>query len=174
MNFLGGGRVAADDAPETGQPFDVQLIRQLLKLMSAHDLSEVDLSHGDRRVRLRRGQHGAANSPTMVAAPSIAPAPAAPAPAALPVAAPKPPEKKLLEIKSEAIGTFYSKPNPDADSYVKVGSRITVATVVGLIEAMKLFNEIQAGVAGVIVEVCIDNQQPVEFGTVLFRVDPAG
>jgi acetyl-CoA carboxylase biotin carboxyl carrier protein len=167
--------VAAEDSPETGQPFDVQLIRQLLKLMSAHDLSEVDLSHGDRRVRLRRGPRGSATSmpstmpaPVLQATPALAPAPPQPA------AAPKAPDRKLIEIKSEAIGTFYAKPNPDAESYVKVGSRITPSTVIGLIEAMKLFNEIQAGVSGTIAEICVENQQAVEFGTVLFRVDPAG
>lgn len=165
--------MAADEAPETGQPFDVQLIRQLLKLMSAHDLSEIDLSHGDRRVRLRRGPHGVQPAMPVMPAPAM---PAAPTSSAASTAAPTPkaPDKKLIEIKSEAIGTFYSKPNPDAEPYVKAGSRVTPATVVGLIEAMKLFNEIQAGVSGVIAETCIENQQPVEFGTVLFKVDPAG
>lgn len=167
--------MAAEESPETGQPFDVQLIRQLLKLMSAHDLNEIDLSHGDRRVRLRRGGRGTGPTVPMAMPPIIAPTPAStPTPNPLSAPAPKAPEKKLLEIKSEAIGTFYSKPNPDAEPYVKVGSRVTAATVVGLIEAMKLFNEIQAGVSGVIAEVCIENQQPVEFGTVLFKVDPAG
>jgi acetyl-CoA carboxylase biotin carboxyl carrier protein len=167
--------VAAEDTSESGQPFDVQLVRQLLKLMSAHDLSEIDLRQGDQRVRLRRGAKASFQAVPMAAAPMMAaPMPAAAPQAAAAPAAPKAPDKKLLEIKSEAIGTFYSRPNPDSDTYVKVGSKVNASTVIGLIEAMKLFNEIQAGVSGVIAEVCVENQQPVEFGTVLFRVDPAG
>jgi acetyl-CoA carboxylase biotin carboxyl carrier protein len=78
-----------------------------------------------------------------------------------------------VEIKSPTPGTFYTAPNPGADPYVRVGSRVNPNTVVGLIEAMKLFNEIPADCSGVIVEVVVENGQPVEFGQVLFRVDPS-
>ncbi|HEV8263361.1 MAG TPA: acetyl-CoA carboxylase biotin carboxyl carrier protein [Gemmatimonadales bacterium] len=87
----------------------------------------------------------------------------APAPAAL-----------LSEIKSPMVGTFYQSPEPGAQPYVKGGSRVTVGQVVCIIEAMKIMNEIESEVAGVVKEVCVQNMQPVEFGQVLFRVDPHG
>ena len=90
------------------------------------------------------------------------------APAA-PVAAPN-----LLEIKSPMVGTFYKSPEPGAEAYVKVGSRVGTGQVVCIIEAMKIMNEIESEVQGVVKEVLVENSQPVEFGQVLFRVDPNG
>jgi acetyl-CoA carboxylase biotin carboxyl carrier protein len=80
----------------------------------------------------------------------------------------------LLEIKSPMVGTFYQSPEPGAQAYVKVGSRVNVGQVVCIIEAMKIMNEIESEVAGVVREVAVQNAQPVEFGQVLFRVDPHG
>jgi len=90
--------------------------------------------------------------------------------AALPAA----PASKLLEIKSPMVGTFYAAPEPGAPPYVKVGSRVAAGQVVCIIEAMKIMNEIESEVAGVVREVAVENAQPVEFGQVLFRVDPHG
>jgi acetyl-CoA carboxylase biotin carboxyl carrier protein len=84
------------------------------------------------------------------------------------------PAAHLLEIKSPMVGTFYSAPEPGAQAYVKVGSRVNVGQVVCIIEAMKIMNEIESEVGGVVKEVCVQNAQPVEFGQVLFRVDPHG
>ncbi|MBK7923755.1 MAG: acetyl-CoA carboxylase biotin carboxyl carrier protein [Gemmatimonadetes bacterium] len=108
---------------------------------------------------------------TMHAAPAGG-APAAPAPvaAAAPAAAPS----SLKDVKSPMVGTFYKSPEPGAEAYVKVGSRISVGQTVCIIEAMKIMNEIEAEVSGVVKEVLVDDAQPVEFGTVLFRVDPNG
>jgi acetyl-CoA carboxylase biotin carboxyl carrier protein len=80
--------------------------------------------------------------------------------------------KTLTPIKSPTPGTFYSSSSPDAEPFVRVGSRVTPTTVVCLIEAMKIFNEITADCSGVITEICVENQQPVEYGQVLFKVDP--
>ncbi|MGH7528817.1 MAG: acetyl-CoA carboxylase biotin carboxyl carrier protein [Gemmatimonadales bacterium] len=80
----------------------------------------------------------------------------------------------LLEIKSPMVGTFYQSPEPAAQPYVKVGARITVGQVVCIIEAMKIMNEIESEFAGVVREIAVQNAQPVEFGQVLFRVDPNG
>lgn len=166
----------SDEMAKPGStPFDVRTVRQLVALMTQHDLSEIDLRDGAQRVRLRRG------SETIVAAPTFAApvVPQAPLPAAAPTAgAPAAPATtaagpKRLEIKSESVGTFYAKPSPDAAPFVTVGSKISATTVVCVIEAMKVFNEIQAGIAGTIAEVCVENQSVVEFGQVLFRVDPA-
>src|SRR6267378_3113264 len=88
--------------------------------------------------------------------------------AAAPVAA----KSHLLEIKSPMVGTFYKSPEPGSEAYVKVGSRVSVGQVVCIIEAMKIMNEIESEVQGVVREVCVENSQPVEFGQLLFRVDP--
>ena len=167
----------ADEPKNDGGPFDAHTIRFLAALMSRHDLSEIDLRDGERRIRLLRGGRVSMGPPPVAYAPgspAAAPSPnAAPQP---PAATPAPPAEKparnLLEIKSELVGTFYARPNPDAEPYVRVGSKVTPNTVVGLIEAMKLYNDVQAGCSGVIAEILVENQQPVEYGQVLFRVDP--
>jgi acetyl-CoA carboxylase biotin carboxyl carrier protein len=163
----------ADDASDKAGPFDLNTVKVLAGLMSRHDLSEVDLSDGPRRIRLRRGprQIGVA-SPVSLPAPVAAPSPpdnsspAAPAP-------PAPPARNLLEIKSAMVGTFYNREKPEAAAYVVVGSRVTPRTIVGLLEAMKLFNEVYAECSGTIAEILVENAQFVEYGQVLFRVDPA-
>ena len=158
----------ADDAAKVPSPFDVRTIKYLVALMSRHDLSEIDLREGDLRIRLRRGPHGV-NVQPLAAAPVAAPSPA---PVASAGPADKAPAKPLIEIKSPVVGTFYAASSPDAQPFVKIGSRVTPTTVVGIIEAMKIFNEIPADCSGVIVEINVENQQPVEFGQVLFKVDP--
>jgi acetyl-CoA carboxylase biotin carboxyl carrier protein len=162
----------ADEARNQPGPFDVRTIEQLVALMSKHELSEIDLREGEQRICLRRGGF---------AAPAALPpviermAPAAPPP---PKAAEAPPNaqpgRQLNEIKSPTVGTFYAQEKPSAPPYVTVGSRVTPTTIVCQIEAMKLFNEITADCSGVIVEVCVQNKEFVEYGTVLFRVDPNG
>ncbi len=84
------------------------------------------------------------------------------------------PASALKEIKSPMVGTFYRRPEPGAEPYVKVGTRVTAGQTVCIIEAMKIMNEIEAEVSGVVREVCVEDAQPVEFGQVLFRVDPNG
>ncbi|MCS6852232.1 MAG: acetyl-CoA carboxylase biotin carboxyl carrier protein [Gemmataceae bacterium] len=169
-----------ENAPASKEPnpFDPETIRKLVVLMSRHDLNEIDLRNGTMRLRLRRGMRSSGN---LVAAPAATPAPAAALPAPATTAAPPPPApeapppaKNLVPIKSPTPGTFYAKPSPDAEPFVRVGSRVTPNTVVCIIEAMKIFNEITADVSGVITEILVENQQPVEYGQVLFTVDPTG
>ncbi len=88
------------------------------------------------------------------------------------VVAPPPPKAHLLEIKSPMVGTFYTAPEPGAAPYLKVGARVSAGQVVCIIEAMKIMNEIESEVQGVVREICVENAQPVEFGQPLFRVDP--
>ena len=115
------------------------------------------------------------------AAPTFMPLPAAHAAPAPPPAggegeareAPRP-APSLKEIKSPMVGTFYKAPEPGADAYARVGARITPGQTVCIIEAMKIMNEIEAEIAGVVREILVDDAQPVEFGQVLFRVDPNG
>lgn len=160
----------ADAKQPTSGPFDVGTVRELVVLMEKHDLTEVDLNDGDQRIRLRRGgKFVAVGTPApVVAAPVAAPV----APTAAPTA-PAAPTKKYLEIRSEVVGTFFAKPAPDKDDYVKVGSRVSPDTVVCQVEAMKIFNAITAKCSGTIVEVCVKNTDVVEYDQVLFRVDPS-
>jgi acetyl-CoA carboxylase biotin carboxyl carrier protein len=164
--------VPEEISPEP-RPFDVATIRALVALMGRHDLSEIDLCEGDRRIQLRRGARPEA-VPAGLQQPAAPPPPTVPAPqATVSASEPAKPAKLLVEIKSQLVGTFYSSAKPGAPPFVKLGDRITPTTVVGVIEAMKIFNEITADCAGVIAEVCVENQQPVEFQQVLFRVDPS-
>jgi acetyl-CoA carboxylase biotin carboxyl carrier protein len=164
----------ANAESNNANPFDVRTIQRLVALMSRHDLSEIDLREGEVRIRLRRGPSGpiiatTAAPPVAAAAPPAASTAPPPAPAA-----PAAPSKNLAPIKSPTIGTFYAAAKPGAEPFVKVGSRVTPTTVVCLIEAMKLFNEIQAECSGVVTEVLVEDKQAVEYGQVLFRVDPTG
>lgn len=106
------------------------------------------------------------------AAPAPAPAAAAPAPAAAPAAAASD-ESKYVEIKSPMIGTFYRSSSPDKDAYVKVGDSVSKGDTVCIVEAMKLFNEIESEVAGKIVKVLVEDAQPIEYDQPLFLVDPS-
>lgn len=143
-------------------------IRELIRLMVDNNLGELDVSEGDNKIRLKRGSTG-----------EVVVMPAAPAPVAAPVAvpaqaaAPAAPAEKFLEIKSPMVGTFYAAPSPESDAYVSNGANIGPETVVCIIEAMKVMNEIKAEVSGQVVEICAKNAQPVEYGQVLFRVKPA-
>ena len=157
-------------------PFEVETIRDLVRLMSKHGLSELDLQDGEKKIRLKKeGLSAPVYAPIMQQQPAPvlqqpAQAQAAPsAPAAAPAA-----NKNLIEIKSPTPGTFYSQEKPGSPTYVAVGAKVNPKTVVCQIEAMKLFNEIFAECTGTIVEILIENKQPVEYGQVLFRVDPNG
>jgi acetyl-CoA carboxylase biotin carboxyl carrier protein len=158
---------------------NLELIGQLVKILrDAPELGAIEVRRGLfgmwASVRVSKAGHGAGNAsgPVVVtsAVPLAAPAAAAPSGAAPAHAAPAGPA--LLEIKSPMVGTFYKSPEPGAEPYVKNGTRVAPGQVVCIIEAMKIMNEIESEVQGVIREVCVENAQPVEFGQVLFRVDP--
>jgi acetyl-CoA carboxylase biotin carboxyl carrier protein len=155
-------------APTPGDIFDVKKVRRLIELMKEHDLSELDLKQADNRVRIRRGGEVVAYSaPTAAmsrpAAPTTEPA-AAPAQAAA--------DARMLVIKSPMVGTFYRANGPDSAPFVKVGDRIGPEKTVCIVEAMKVFNEIPAGVSGQVVAILVENGAPVEFGQPLIKVDP--
>lgn len=169
-----GQEAQADDV------FSVERIRSLVELMKEHDLREVDLRHFRQRIRICRGPQEVA----MMAAPAM-PAPqfAVPAVAAAPTAAPAPAATAapaavdgphIVTIKSPMVGTLYLRPNPKADSFVKVGQSITPESTICIIEAMKVFNEIPAEVRGKVVEILCGNEEPVDFGRPLFKVDTRG
>jgi len=146
---------------------DIEEIRELVALMVENDLAELDVSDGENKIKLRRGPSGEV---VMGAAP--APAPAVAQTEAQPPAAVEGPVRNLVEIKSPMVGTFYAAPGPDSDPFVGAGSTVGPDDVVCVVEAMKVMNEIKAECAGQIVEICVTNAEPVEFGQVLFRVRP--
>ncbi len=149
--------------------FEVPKIRELIELMQEHELNEVDLRQADQRIRLRRGgpEPQGTYAPAAPAPSAPGPAPPADAPAA---AAGGGDDANTVYIESPTIGTFYSRPKPDADDYVKVGDTVSPDTIVCIVEAMKMFNEIPAGVSGKIVEVLVNNEDPVDNNKPLFKV----
>jgi acetyl-CoA carboxylase biotin carboxyl carrier protein len=163
----------SDGEKKSPDVFDVDRIRRLVELMEQHDLSEVDLREAGQRIRLARGQQpiAVAYPPTPAAPPTAMPPDASPAIAGPSAAAD---EKQLVIIKSPMVGTFYARPNPQSEPYIKVGSVVGPETTVCMIEAMKVFNEIPAEVSGRVVAVLVDSDTPVDFGKPLFKIDPRG
>lgn len=164
----------SNDAQSPGGAFDLKKLRRLIELMDQHDLSEVDLREGDMRVRLRRPSSTPQGIPLVAGPPAAIPYEPQQGPALQqPGSVPAPAEEKSTEITSPMVGTFYSASAPDDEPYVRVGSHVDANTTVCIIEAMKVFNEIEAEVAGEIVEVLVENGQAVEFSQPLFRVRPS-
>ena len=148
-------------------------IKTIVKMMSENDLTEFKIEAEEYNLCIKRGGDKTqivSAAPIAHAAP-VAPVAAAPA-AAAPAAAPAEAEVKSENtINSPIVGTFYAAPSPDADCFVKIGDKVTADTVVCIVEAMKVMNEIKAEKAGVIKEVLVDNSSPVEFGQALFVIE---
>ncbi|SFH04834.1 acetyl-CoA carboxylase biotin carboxyl carrier protein [Algoriphagus hitonicola] len=154
-------------------------IQELIDYISNSGLAEVKIKTDEFELSIKK--YAESSAVRMVeAAPTPAPSPApageaAPAPkSAAPVEAPAPSSSNLVEIKSPMIGTFYLTANPDADPFVNIGDTIKAGQTVCIIEAMKLFNEIESEISGKIVKVLVSNATPVEYDQPLFLVDPAG
>lgn len=151
---------------------DLNLIKKLIKVVESSDITEFSVEEGDLKLKISKQKE-------FISAPAAAPQTIA-LPAGVPAAAPSPAvnaqetteaKSNLHEIKSPIVGTFYRAPAPDADSYVKVGDKITSGTVLCIIEAMKLMNEIEADVNGKIVKILVENGTPVEYNQPLFLVE---
>ncbi len=145
---------------------DLKEIKEIIALMRKNDLSEFKLEREGFKIALKRG---ADFQPVIATTGPIAPAAAAPAAAVSAADAPKD-EASLREITSPMVGTFYGSASPDSPAYVSVGQEVTEDTVVCIIEAMKVMNEIKAEVRGVIAEVVAENGKPVQYGQALFKV----
>ena len=157
---------------------DLKEIQNLIKFVSNSGVAEVKLETGDVKITIRTTLEGNTPDITYVQSAPVAPVisqVAAPAPAAAPVApvAPAADDAKYITIKSPMIGTFYRKPAPDKSPFVEVGSTIGKGDVLCVVEAMKLFNEIESEVSGKIVKILVDDMSPVEFDQPLFLVDPS-
>ncbi len=156
---------------------DLNLLKDILDILESRGIGEFELEEGGTRLRIKRGAEAApAAAEAAVPAPraAAAPAPVAPVgPLAAPAAqvAPQPPaEEGLTLVASPIVGTFYRAPDPNSPPFVSVGDRVRVGQVLCIIEAMKLMNEIEAEVAGVIVKIHQENGQPVEYGAPLFSI----
>jgi acetyl-CoA carboxylase biotin carboxyl carrier protein len=151
---------------------DIKEIRALIDLMKKNGLAVFKMEKEGFKITLEMAGANAQPVIQYAAAPAALPAApaAAPAPAAAAASAPAESASNLKEIASPMVGTFYSSPSPDAPAYVTVGQTVTPDTVVCIIEAMKVMNEIKAEVAGVVAEIVAENGKPVQFGQALFRV----
>lgn len=161
---------------------DLKDIKAIIDLMKKNSVSEFELEKEDFKIKLKRTPAGGSAAPmvyeeaplvTYSAAPALAvaaPAPTASTPAPASGAALSGSEQ---EIKSPMIGTFYRSPSPEAGPYVEIGTEVTPDTVVCIIEAMKVMNEIKAEARGVITQVLVENAKPVEFGQPLFKIRPS-
>jgi acetyl-CoA carboxylase biotin carboxyl carrier protein len=156
---------------------DLDFVERLIRAFDASGVDSLEIERGGTRVKLSK-------TPPSVSIPTFTPplaAASSPQPAAAAAGieegragdkAPPAPLGNLLEISSPMVGTFYRSPAPDAPPYVEPGKRVVPGDTLCIIEAMKLMNELECEVTGTIVEVCVENAQPVEYGQVLFRVDP--
>jgi acetyl-CoA carboxylase biotin carboxyl carrier protein len=154
---------------------DLEFVQNLIKALDKSGVDSIEIERGGTRIRLAKtpSGHGVLETPAGPA-PS-APRATPPAPAVVPEGpVPSPATASaasgLTEIKSPMVGTFYRSPAPDAASYVELGASVTPGDTLCIIEAMKLMNELECEVSGVIREICVENGEPVEFGQVLFRV----
>ena len=159
---------------DRGDVFDPALIERLVLLMTANDLTEINLTQGRCGIQLRRDRGlglAAASLPPVESA-----APAAPAAGAAPAAAPddKADDSSIQVITSPMVGTFYAAPSPEKPPFVKVGDIINPETTVCIIEAMKVYNEIQGEISGKVVAVLVKNGEAVDFGKPLFKIDTRG
>ncbi|HAV62652.1 MAG TPA: acetyl-CoA carboxylase biotin carboxyl carrier protein [Verrucomicrobiales bacterium] len=153
---------------------DLKDIKSIIDLMKKNSISEFELEKENFKIRLKRGhESGVQVLPEDYLIPASAQhAPVSQGNVAVPAPAAAPAPSSGIEIKSPMIGTFYRAPSPEAASYVEVGTEVDAETVVCIIEAMKVMNEIKAEVRGVITQICVDNAKPVEFGQPLFKLRP--
>ncbi len=163
----------------TGDIFDVKKVRRLVELMKEHDLAEIDLRQGEQRIRLRRG----ADPDIAMGQPNYAPLAGnysgggsssggvSGGNAAKPAVAPATEDRDQLIIKSPMVGTFYTAANPESPPFVKVGDHVGPESVVCIVEAMKVFNEIPAEMSGQVTAVLVESGEPVEFGQPLFKLN---
>ncbi|MBD5402552.1 acetyl-CoA carboxylase biotin carboxyl carrier protein [bacterium] len=147
--------------------FETDYIEKLAKVLSENGLTEISLEDGEQAITLRKDVI-VTSAPQAVVSTPVA---AAPASAPTAPAADNTPAKKGTPITSPMVGTFYKSPSPDADPFVTEGSAIKQGDVVCIVEAMKMMNEIKAEISGKVVEVCVEDGQPVEFGQVLMYVE---
>ncbi|MCU0442983.1 MAG: acetyl-CoA carboxylase biotin carboxyl carrier protein [Bacteroidia bacterium] len=154
---------------------ELKEIKELIKLVSEAEVSEVEVEKGDFKIAIKKVEEKTTivQAPAVQAAPVQVTIPAAPAAPAAPVAPAAPStSSNLITIKSPMIGTFYKSSSPDKPAFVNIGDEIKPGSVLCIVEAMKLFNEIESEVSGKIVKILVENASPVEYDQPLFLVEP--
>jgi acetyl-CoA carboxylase biotin carboxyl carrier protein len=175
----GAGMNGAPAAAGSNLMIDLDFVRGLIEAIDKSGIDSLELQRAGTRIRISK-------TPTATVVTSSAPAPAAGNPLASPAAAPAAapavaatepvaaPASNLVEVKSPMVGTFYRAPAPEAPPYVEVGSHIGKGQTLCILEAMKLMNELESEVDGIVREVLVDDSDPIEYGQVLFRIEPSG
>ena len=163
---------------------DLNYIRKLVRLVDESGVDELEIEEEGTKVRVSKARHNSSAVPTYIpqyitqpmpapqASAEVRPNPAPAAEAQAPATA-KPEGKKYHEVKSPIVGTFYRAPAPNADPYIQIGSSVQPGTVLCIVEAMKLMKEIESDIGGTIVQILVENMQPVEYNQPLFLVEPA-
>jgi acetyl-CoA carboxylase biotin carboxyl carrier protein len=156
---------------------DIKEIKAVIDLMRKNSLTEFEYEKDGTKIRIQRGPDGKpqvfASSPGLIPAPAVIPIATTLATPTAQTVSPTPAQETLPSINSPMVGTFYASPAPDAPPYLSVGTVVNPETVVCIIEAMKVMNEIKAEMSGTITEILVENGKPVEFGKPLFRIRPA-
>lgn len=150
-------------------------IRRLIKIVEESDIESLEVSRFFRKIRITKklSTNGTGDASTIVV--NAKPQAAASTPVAPPPSTATPKDTSgLIEVNSPMVGTFYRSPSPDADPFVQVGTRVNAGDTICIVEAMKLMNEIEAEISGTIKEASVENGEPVEYGQVLFLIDPKG
>jgi acetyl-CoA carboxylase biotin carboxyl carrier protein len=153
---------------------DIRKVKKLIELLDESGIAEIEITEGEESVRISRYSPGAPAAPVAMAAPIAAPAAPLAAPAAAAAAAPAAaaePEEDGFEITAPMVGTFYASSSPGAAPYVQVGDRVNEGDTLCIIEAMKMMNQIEAEVSGVVKSIRMQNGEPVEFGQTLVVID---
>ncbi len=158
---------------------DLSYLKKLIKLVESSGIGELELEEEGSKIRIAKAAHNTTPAhsyqPFTVAAPAVQtaaiPVPQATASVPAPQAEPPQPKANIHEVKSPIVGTFYRAPAPDAEPYVEAGQSVQAGSVLCIVEAMKLMNEIESDVAGRIVKICVDNGQPVEYNQTLFHIE---
>jgi acetyl-CoA carboxylase biotin carboxyl carrier protein len=166
-------------SPAIGNP-ELQIIEQLLRYMSEHNLEEFEYSNGDLKIRLKKPSTGAVIGMRQMAAPEIIVAgsgathPPSTPPAASTASAPEGRSAEDLHlVKSPIVGTYYGSPSPGAEPFVKIGGYVETGQSLCIVEAMKLMNEIESDISGEVLRIFVENGQPVEYGQPLFGIRPS-
>ncbi|MEO2049532.1 MAG: acetyl-CoA carboxylase biotin carboxyl carrier protein [Pirellulales bacterium] len=168
--MAGGGTSGVD-------VFDVRKVRRFVELMNEHDLAEIDLRQGEQRIRLRRGQEPVLVAPAVQQGVPVAPigggggTGVVPAGEVAGTTEPAQEDANAVYVTSPMVGTFYTSSSPDAAPFVKIGDQVGPESVICIIEAMKVFNEIPAECSGKIISMLVENGDAVEFGQKLFKLD---
>jgi acetyl-CoA carboxylase biotin carboxyl carrier protein len=149
---------------------ELEEINRIIDLMNAHGLSEFELEENGVRIMIKKGAAGPViHTVQAVAPPGMMPAESKPS--AAPTAAAQAEKANIVEVKAPFVGTFYRAPSPDAEPYVQEGQEVNPETVLCIVEAMKVMNEIKAEVRGVVREILVENAHPVQYGQSLFKIE---